>query len=270
MPVCQGSVDGRHVVVRLGGVHQKTQDYLDKLCNPAAPGTPLFRIGVRLLAFQQHLRNHLGAEPPLVMSFMLRSNPGRVRTYRGPRSLAMLGRQFMDNALSQKFRQSQTRLLGATLHGSQQRRVNAKSQNLNFLSHDRSPLATSVLALRGIRMASTQARRPTGGDRWRFPAMVYVWLTVKPEIACVQLNLETVVLRIMQLARHDPEPLRRSSGHCGSGLPERSRAWTCGSWRRRERLRNGCGIAADSDHQWSGVADRKPRSGCQRCGKPTP
>jgi hypothetical protein len=33
--------------------------------------------------------------------------------------------------------------------------------------------------------------------------MVYVRRIVKPEIACVQLNIETVVLRIMQLARHD-------------------------------------------------------------------
>ena len=108
MSVGRGSVDGRRVVVRLGGVHQKTQDYLDEVCNPAAPGTPLFRIGVRLPAFQQHRGNHLGAEPPPVMSFVLRSNPGRVRTYRCPRSLAMLGSQFMNNALSQKFRQGQT------------------------------------------------------------------------------------------------------------------------------------------------------------------
>jgi hypothetical protein len=69
------------------------------------------------------------------MSFVLRSNAGRVRAYRGPRSLAILGSQFMNDALSQKFRQTQTRLLGAMLHGSEQRRVNAKSQNLNFLSH---------------------------------------------------------------------------------------------------------------------------------------
>ena len=90
----------------LGGVHQETQDYLDELCNPAAPGTPVFRIGVRLLAFQQYRGNHLGADPPPVMSFVLRSNPGRVRTYRGPRNLAMLGSQFMNNALSQKLRQT--------------------------------------------------------------------------------------------------------------------------------------------------------------------
>jgi hypothetical protein len=136
MPVSRGGVDARHAVVHLGRVIQKTQDYFDELGNPAAPCPPLFRIGARLLAFQQHRGNHLGAEPPPVMSFVLRSNLGRVRTHRAPRNLVMLESQFMNNALAQKFRQTQIRLLGTPLHGSEQRPVNAKSQNLNFLSHD--------------------------------------------------------------------------------------------------------------------------------------
>ena len=228
MSVCRGSVDGRHVVVGLGGVHQKTQDYLDELCHPAAPGTPLLGIGVRLLAFQQHRGNHLGAEPPPVMSFVLRSNAGRVRAYRGPRSLAILGSQFMNDALSQKFRQTQTRLLGAMLHGSEQRRVNAKSQNLNFLSHGHDLWRHLFWPCAASEWLPAQARRPTGGDRWRFPAMVYVWRIVKPEIACVQLNLETVVLRIMQLARQTRASLVIFRGIAGRPC-RRSRAWTCGS-----------------------------------------